>query len=96
MPTLEFHGFDEVAGDQLVARARQALESLPYRADIVFDRTFPGTVTGWDGTLRPFVRVCSRRQEKIDEIRGLLQPLCDIETLLIGFFPQGPPTEAPA
>jgi len=88
MPTLELHGFDERAGDQLVSQMRQVLQDLAYCEDIVFDRTYPGQVIGWDGSWRPFVRVCSRRQEKIDEIRTLLNPLCDVETLMIGFFPQ--------
>ncbi len=99
MPTLELHGFDEAAADHLIADARALLATLSYRGDIVFDRTFPGRVEDWDGCLRPFIRICSRRQDKIDEIRSLLNPLCDIETLVIGFFPQQqatPPGPEPA
>jgi hypothetical protein len=89
VPTLELHGFDPDAGETLVRAARERLAELPYREDIVFDLTRAGgRVLGWDGSDRPFVRVCSRSEAKLDELRALLVDLADVETLLIGYFPR--------
>jgi hypothetical protein len=89
VPTLELHGFDAEAGERLVRSARERLAGLPYREDIVFDLTRAGgRVLGWDGQDRPFVRVCSRSEAKLDELRALLVDLADVETLLIGYFPR--------
>lgn len=89
MPTLELHGFDGKSGDEMVAAIRPRLADLPYRDDIVFDTTRNGgRVEGWDGSDRRFLRVCSRSQEKLDELRDATVPLIDVETVLIGYFPR--------
>ncbi|MBA3262144.1 MAG: hypothetical protein H0T69_06690 [Thermoleophilaceae bacterium] len=91
MPTLELHGFAAAAADKLVAEARALLDDLPYREDIVFDSTRAGgKVLNWGGAEQPFIRICSRSQEKLDELRNRLVGLADVETLVIGFFPQMP------
>jgi hypothetical protein len=91
VPTLELHGFDAESAERLVRDARERLAALPYREDIVFDLTrADGRVLGWDGRDRPFVRVCSRSEAKLDELRTLLVDLADVETLLIGYFPRMP------
>jgi hypothetical protein len=89
MPTLELHGYGEQGARELIADARERLQHLEYRGTIVFDTTrMGGCVEGWDGSERPFVRVCSRSQAKLDELRDCLVALSDIETLLIGYFPR--------
>jgi hypothetical protein len=89
MPTLELHGYGEQGARELIVDARERLEHLEYRDAIVFDMTrVGGCVEGWDGSERPFVRVCSRSQAKLDEQRDCLVPLSDVETLLIGYYPQ--------
>jgi len=88
MPTLELHGFAPDACDKLVTEVRAVLQDLPYRGSIVFDRPRSGGwVVNWEGGEQPFIRVCSRSQERLDELRGRLVGFADVETLLIGFFP---------
>ena len=89
MPTLELHGFAPDACDRLVMDVRGLLEDLPYRGSVVFDTPrMGGRVLNWEGAEQPFIRVCSRSQERLDELRGRLTRFADVETLLIGFFPR--------
>lgn len=91
MPTLELHGFASHAAEELVVNARALLADLPYRGDIVFDSTRAGgRVENWDGRAQPFIRICSRSQQKLDMLCDRLVGLADVETLIIGYFPRTP------
>lgn len=89
MPTIELHGFAAEEADDVVARARALLADLPYREDIVFDHSrVGGRVINWAGGDQPFLRVHSRSDERLQELRSLLVSVADVETLIIGFFPR--------
>lgn len=87
MPTLEFYGYARGERDALIGSLRPLLADLPYRADIVFVKAEPTEVVAWDGSSRPFVRVLTRRPERAEQIRARINRSCDVETVIIGFYP---------
>jgi hypothetical protein len=98
MPTLEFHGYSAEKSEQLLEKLRPGLAHLEYCADIVFsvDHTDGRTVTGWDGTPAPFIRILSRSNEKLAQLQAVALPHSDVETLQIGYAPRAGARDAPS
>jgi hypothetical protein len=85
MPTIEFFGYNESERDELLNSVRWLMKELAYRDDIVFVSAAPNQVVGWDGSIRPFVRILTRMPERAKEMGALLRSACDVETVIIGF-----------
>jgi hypothetical protein len=94
MPTIEFFGFSVLYRDELEKQIRLRLSEEAFRTECVFVSAVGTNVVSWDGTSRPFVRVSSRKIERLDRFRELLGDLVDLETVVIGYWPRDGGTSA--
>lgn len=87
MPTIEFHGYTPSEQAKLVRDAKARLTELAFRSDIVFVTTDRdnSTVRSWDGESRPFIRVLSRSEDRMQQIRQHLLCVSDVESIIIDF-----------
>jgi hypothetical protein len=90
MPTIEFFGYDDSGRRNLERRVRERLERETFCQDCVFIDAARTGVRDWQGQDRPFVRVSTRSAERAQRFLVLLQDLCDLETVHIGFQPMKP------
>ena len=88
MPTIELYGFDTARQGQLIAELRHRLGDLPFREHVVFVLSCAPRVIAWNGEERPFVRVLTRSTERAAAIRACINDVVDVETVIIGFYPQ--------
>ena len=88
MPTIELYGFDTARQRHLLTELRRRLGGLPFREQVVFVPGCAPRVIAWNGEERPFVRVLTRSAERAASIRACINDVVDVETVIIGFYPQ--------
>ncbi|AUX29430.1 MULTISPECIES: hypothetical protein [Sorangium] len=87
MPTIEFFGYSDDDRAILEHRVRERLDAEPFRGDCVFVTAARSRVRDWQGNERPFLRVSTRSVERAERFKVLLNDLCDLEIVQIGFNP---------
>lgn len=90
MPTFEFYGYTESETTQLITTIRKQIAHFRFCQDIVFviKKSDNTQVIAWNGESKPFIRILTRSPEKAEQLRGAVQQLSDVETLIIGYYPK--------